>query len=71
VNEHDWELLLGRIHAGKCTPFLGAGACWPTLPMAKEIAREWAKLHKYPLDDKEDLARVAQFVGVRRDDQVA
>jgi hypothetical protein len=67
VNDGDWSLLLQRIRNAKCTPFLGAGASWPTLPMGKEIAREWAKEHDYPLPDREDLARVAQYVGVRAD----
>jgi hypothetical protein len=65
MNDDQWALLLGRIAAGKCTPFLGAGASTPTLPMGREIAREWARVHAYPLPDHhDDLARVAQYVGV-------
>ncbi len=60
-----------RIEDDKCTPFLGAGASWPTLPMGKDIARQWAKQEDYPLPDREDLARVAQFLGVHRSDLVA
>jgi hypothetical protein len=70
MRDEDWDLLVARIRAEKCTPFLGAGACWPTLPTGKDLARQWAKAHKYPLDDKEDLARVAQYLGVHLDDQV-
>jgi hypothetical protein len=68
LREGDWELLLGRIESGNCTPFLGAGACAGTLPLGSEIAQQWADRHAYPLDDRQDLARVAQFVGVHRDD---
>jgi hypothetical protein len=63
----DWELLLDRINDGLCTPFLGAGASVGTLPLGAEIARDWADEFGYPLDDPHDLARVAQFLGVRRD----
>jgi hypothetical protein len=68
LTEDDWELLLGRIQSGNCTPFLGAGACAGTLPLGSEIAQQWADQHAYPLEDGSDLARVAQFVGVQRDD---
>jgi hypothetical protein len=68
LKDDDWELLLGRIAIGKCTPFFGAGACAGTLPLGREIAEQWAEQHDYPLEDRHDLARVAQFVGVHRDD---
>jgi hypothetical protein len=56
-------MLLRRIADGACTPFLGAGAC-ATLPRGRELAERWATEHDYPLEDKHDLARVAQYVGV-------
>lgn len=68
MREHDWDLLLGRIQSGNCTPFLGAGACAGTLPLGAEIAQQWADRHGYPLEDRRDLARVAQYVGIHRDD---
>jgi hypothetical protein len=64
MNDQDWDRLLSRIDDGKCTPFLGAGAATPALPLGSEIARAWADEHHYPLDDPGDLARVAQFLGV-------
>ena len=67
LEERDWQLLLGRIKDGKCTPFLGAGACYGTLPLGDEIAANWAKEHEYPLDDCADLARVAQYLAVTYD----
>ncbi len=67
LEERDWDLLLRRIRAGKCTPFLGAGACFGTLPLGGEIAQKWAQEHDYPLEDCSDLARVAQFLAVHYD----
>jgi SIR2-like domain len=67
MTEDNWNLLLGRIKAGRCTPFLGAGASFGTFPLGSEIAKEWAKEHNYPLDDSLDLARVAQFLAVTVD----
>lgn len=68
MREEDWETLLARIEGGRCTPFLGAGACAGTLPLGEDIARRWAVEYRYPLEDGHDLARVAQFVGVHRED---
>lgn len=70
LSDRDWENLLRRIRDKKCTPFIGAGACVGTLPMGSEIAREWADKHKYPLIDKENLARVAQYLAVDQDDMM-
>lgn len=67
VTEHDWESLCARISSGRCTPFLGAGACVPTLPLGSEISSEWAERYGYPLTDSHDLAKVAQFLAVRQD----
>ena len=66
--DSDWHLLLRRISSGACTPFLGAGACFGTLPLGSDIATRWAAEHGYPLEDSSDLARVAQYIGVHQDD---
>lgn len=68
LDNKEWEILLERISMKKCTPFIGAGACHGTLPMGGEIAKKWAKKYKYPLKDQDDLARVAQYLAVDRDD---
>jgi len=67
LSEKDWNLLLRRIRDGRCTPFLGAGACYGVLPLGAEIAQRWAKTSGYPLEDRRDLARVAQYRGVIED----
>ena len=62
----DWELLLGRIKDGKCTPFLGSGACSEKISVISQIANEWAKEYDYPMEDSYDLTRV-EFVTVVED----
>lgn len=68
LTDDDWEVLLGRIRAGNCTPFLGAGVNAGTLPLGSDIAKRWSVKYGYPLDDAHDLARVAQFLAIRRND---
>src|SRR5690349_2378989 len=65
MDDRDWNVLLGRIRAGDCTPFIGAGAASETLPLGSDIARRWASASCYPLEEKkDDLSAVAQYVGV-------
>ena len=67
LEEKDWTLLMQRIKDGKCTPFIGAGACSGALPLGSDVAREWAKKYKYPMADCDDLVRVAQFLAIQSD----
>ena len=67
LEQRDWDLLLQRIKARKCMPFLGAGACFGALPLGADIAREWAQSYSFPLEGSGDLARVAQFLAVEYD----
>jgi hypothetical protein len=67
LQDRDWNLLLRRIKAGKCTPFLGAGACFGVLPLGGKIAQDWAQEFGYPLEDHRDLSRVAQYLAVQFD----
>jgi hypothetical protein len=66
LEEKDWDSLLRTIRDGNCTPFLGAGACAGFIPLGSQIAQEWAKQYKYPLDDPWDLTQVAQFLAIKR-----
>jgi len=68
MDENSWLVLLRRIQDGKCTPFLGAGACDGVLPLGGDVARQWSQQFGYPLEDNYDLARVAQFLAVKHDD---
>ena len=67
MNDLSWDRLLRRIADAKCTPFIGAAASLPVLRTASEIAEEWTAEHGYPLEDSDDLARVAQYLAVRED----
>ena len=60
--------LIRRINKGECTPFLGAGACHGMLPLAKDIAEDWAKEYEYPMKNSSDLPRVAEFLAVDLED---
>lgn len=61
LSENFWRTLVRRINDGRCTPFLGAGVNYGILPLGGEIAEAWATEKKYPLLDRHDLARVAQY----------
>jgi hypothetical protein len=66
MGDRDWEILLGRIRNGTCTPFLGAGASAHILPTAAKLAGDWASNLDYPLPER-DLARVAQYMAITGD----
>lgn len=68
LGKGDWDLLIKRIRNGECTPFLGAGACAGVLPLASEIAQEWADEYDYPLTDSTNLIKVAQYLAVEYND---
>jgi SIR2-like domain len=64
LNDKHWKLLLTRIKDKKCTPFIGAGACHGSIPVASEIARTLAAEANYPLSDVDNLSRVTQYIAV-------
>jgi hypothetical protein len=70
MDEQSWKNLVGYIKLGKCTPFLGAGACFGTLPTGSHIAKDWVG-EDYPFGDKSDLAKVAQYLAVKQNDEMA
>jgi SIR2-like domain len=71
-DDTQWNYLIERIREGKCTPFLGAGVNDPgILPLGSTIADEWAKDNTYPLEDSNDLARVAQYLAITKPDPMA
>lgn len=68
LNDSDWDLLLDRIEAKKCTPFIGAGVFEGLIPSGKHIAGRWAKEYRYPIKSYEDdLVHVAQYLSVHKD----
>jgi hypothetical protein len=68
LTEADWKLLLRRIKGKRCTPFIGAGASVPSLPLGSQVANEWANKYDYPLSDSWDLPKVAQYLAVCEDE---
>lgn len=70
LEEKDWDILLKRIKNGKCTPFLGSGACSEKISVIFQIANEWAEEYDYPMEDSDNLTRVAQFVAVTEEDEM-
>jgi hypothetical protein len=67
LSEDDWDNLLQRIDEKECTPFVGAGACAGTVPLASELAERWAWQYKFPLKDSTNLGKVTQFLAITRD----
>jgi hypothetical protein len=70
LTDEDWEELLYAIKDKKCTPFIGAGASSLWLPLGTEIARDWAGKHGYPLGDSHQLARIAQYLAIKEDNDM-
>jgi hypothetical protein len=66
MREEDWDDLLMLIRMGRCTPFIGAGASYPYLPLGGKLAYDWSDKYHYPLKDSNDLAKVAQFMAIDR-----
>jgi len=65
--DRDWDILTKRIRDKKCTPFLGAGACFGVLPLGADIARDWSNQYGFPLEDTSNLVAVAQYLALKND----
>lgn len=70
MKDDDWDVLLDRIEAGACTPFLGAGACHPYIETGEVIAQKWAREKAFPLSDASNLGRVAQYMALNLDGEL-
>jgi SIR2-like protein len=73
VSSIDWDILLGRIEEGRCTPFIGAGASAGIVPLGGALAAHFADEWDYPISEDEDpkrlnLSRVAQYCAITKDD---
>jgi len=60
-----WSSLLDIMAEGRCVPILGPGVTEGLLPSPPELARALPQRLEltYPFSDRDDLPRVAQFVG--------
>ncbi len=63
-----WRALVNNIRKGKCTPIIGSGILESLVGSFREIAREWAASHKYPMSerDQEQLPLIAQYLEVNQ-----
>lgn len=69
-SDRDWDRLVDQIRRGDCTPFLGAGACSPTLPVGADLGQSWANHYDYPFDDRSSLHDVMQYASIIEEDPV-
>lgn len=67
LREEDWKVLIARINDKKCTPIIGTGMRSSVLSLRAKIAQEWTKEEGYPLEDSNNLARVARFLSLKYD----
>ena len=64
-NPDFWPYLLEKIDRGQCIPFLGPRVNTNLLPSQKLIAKRLGADYGYPLEDTDDLIKVAQFIALR------
>jgi hypothetical protein len=62
LDEEVWVTLVESVVERECTPFLGAGVAWPDLPTGRALAEALADEYGYPLADRANLPRVAQYL---------
>lgn len=68
LDDSDWNTIVSRIRTGRCTPFVGAGLSAHRVPAGAALARALADDYRYPFPDRENLARVAQYGAVEKND---
>lgn len=66
LTDAEWSQLLSRIERGECTPFLGPGVALGRLPLPGDLAMRWADEYQYPLEDRWNLPRVAQYLELEK-----
>lgn len=65
-----WEPILQALRQGELIPITGPGINYGLLPSNEDVTRLWMKRYEYrrynyPIDNRNDLARVARFVEAR------
>lgn len=63
-----WDLVVGNLKAGACTPILGPSMNETLFGPRRELASLWGETYRYPMSgrDLEDLPQVAQYLAVTR-----
>jgi hypothetical protein len=57
-----WTTLVRQIQRGRCTPIIGPRVHGSVLAPLSEIAKRWADVHDYPFSNRDEMARVAQYL---------
>ncbi len=57
-----WPFLVQYVLRGRCVPFIGPRVTASMLPSSSALAEQLAAMYDYPLPDRQNLARVAQFI---------
>jgi len=75
-NELDWATLIQQIREGECAPILGAGTSFGVPPLGAELAGILLQMEetrtniRSPIAERDVLAKVSQYLAVRRKDNV-
>jgi len=69
MTENDWDTLITKLRAKYCTPFIGAGAAHPSLPLGGELSELLIAAYEKsrgtcPLPERRALTQVTQFIAV-------
>ena len=67
----DWKTIIRRIKAGKCTPIISYRVSARQFSDNEAAVRAWADEVGYPLADRHNLARLAQYASCIRPDALS
>jgi len=62
LSDFAWDSLLRAIGAGRCIPFVGAGASSPPLPTASQLCERLCQRFGVPAFASSDLGKAAEFI---------
>lgn len=64
LSTQDWRAIIRQIKRGKCTPLISNQIINDYLFREHDLVHAWANEINYPLNDKSNLTRVAQFLSI-------
>lgn len=62
LTAQSWNSLCQRIAKNKCVPVVGSRVREDQMPLPEQIAEDWANDRGYPLQQRDELALVAEYV---------
>jgi hypothetical protein len=71
MDQIDWLQLKDLLRKEKCTPIVSHALSQETLFGGQDVFSAWAEQERYPLADKDNVARVAQYMTVLRRERPA